>query len=105
MTTLETLKAARKLIENENRWCFGEYARTIGERPIRPNSHKAYSFCAIGALCRVTKKSSIAVVAEPAYGALDSSIQDLSIHDFNDSHTHTEVLAAFDSAIANLEGK
>jgi len=103
MTTLETLKAARLKIADEGRWTFGEYARNRNEGPVAPNSPKAYCWCAIGALCVVTRCSAKTILLHPAYDALANIVPRRSIHDFNDSKPHHAVLAAFDEAIAKLE--
>jgi hypothetical protein len=96
---LEALEAARKLIEDEDHWNKGEYAVDGDGMRVGPTSYRAYSYCAIGALCAATKKGARRVYFHPAYQALEKALPQ-EIADFNDSHTHAEVLAAFDAAIA-----
>lgn len=86
MTTLETLKAARKSIENPERWTQGAF-RSNGAR------------CAASALCN-TGADMHSYTA--AYTIMCDQVGK-SLIDFNDTHTHAEVLAAFDAAIAKLE--
>ena len=103
-TTLETLKAARKLIEIPEHWCQENYAQDGDDRRVGPNSYKAYAFCGVGALCRATKKGALTILWHPAYAALELGLANgEDITDFNDTHTHAEVLQAFDQAIAKLE--
>ena len=100
MTPLETLKAARQLITDPAKWTQGWLARNALGEHADVDSSSAVCFCSIGALCRV---GSVAY-----YGAqriLERNISDgLSLGWFNDTHTHAEVLALFDAAIAELEG-
>jgi hypothetical protein len=105
MSTLETLKAARRLIEEEEHWCQKDYALDGWDVKVGPNSSNAYAFCAIGAICRATRKAPVKITTHPAYLALEEAIPrgNLLISNFNDTHTHPEVLRAFDEAIAKLE--
>lgn len=105
MTTLKALKSARKKIESPINWIQGEYAKNIFDSKVGPTGKNAFCFCAIGALCSVTRKGAWTVVLDPAFSALQSTIGVEPVHEFNDSHTHAEVLAAFDEAIARLEAK
>lgn len=97
MTPLEQLKAARELISVPERWTTGFLARNDKGNPRVPKREDATCFCAYGALMRVS-----GTLDADAMGALDKlSGGDMST--FNDTHTHAEVLAAFDKAIASLE--
>lgn len=98
---VKVLKAARELISDPARWTQFESARDEFGNPIPARDQKACSFCSVGAFSRVCMDFSFEVrdAAEEAfYEAIGSS----SIATFNDSHTHPEVLAAFDAAIARL---
>ncbi len=103
MTTLETLRAARKLITPRLRWTQGAYNRTKWQREqTRPDDPKAYAHCAMGAIHTVTNGHVVrGIVVE-----LNRTVQDDSLNGiigFNDSHSHKEVLAAFDETIERLE--
>ena len=97
---IETLKAARELISVPERWTQGEYARGVSARPVAVQSRYAVCWCAKGALNRVQSNHYInfqtAIVLERAMGSL-------AIGKFNDTHSHGQVLAAFDKAIELAE--
>ena len=84
-TDKEILIAARKRIENPENW-FGN-----GSYPQEGEIKE----CALVALTRISNRLGDA----PSYKLLSKSMDGGIIH-FNDSHTHAEVLAAFDRAIA-----
>lgn len=103
-TVVQILKDARALIADEENWtqCFraldGE-GKIIDER-----SRYACKFCSVGAIARVSAGS----------GADEMAVRDLlrksltgghTITSFNDTHTHAEVLALFDRAIARAESE
>lgn len=94
MTTLETLKAARKKIEKPENWTQGELARSAKGNGVRPESSLAVCWCASGAMMSIDKDCSFRDLA---------AVIDNWIPVFNDTHTHSEVLAAFDAAISKLE--
>lgn len=106
MTTLEVLQAAREKIEDPDNWTQGEYAVDGGEMRCGPTSFRAYAYCSIGALCAVTGRGAVRAMSHPSYAALERFAlmpHGASLPDFNDSHTHAEVLAMFDKAIAVCE--
>lgn len=92
---LGVLRESRAKIADESMWMT----------PAR----SAMGLCSLGANCAMTALPSLvpfdinAAVAWEAVAdamGLDGPEQ---IHVFNDSHTHAEVIAAFDSAIATIE--
>jgi hypothetical protein len=102
MTPLETLKAARELISDPAKWTQNAFARDKKGKMIGPNGDGAVCFCAFGAIRFFTK--------EPNVTAADIFLNGFSrlkngeyLDVFNDTHTHPEVLALFDAAIAELE--
>ena len=103
MTPLETLKAARDLISDPARWTQGVQARDEHGDQVPHNDPIAHCFCIMGAVGRVavqdTKMDALRVLSKVTRRDFDTSIPD-----FNDTHTHAEVLALFDAAIAELEG-
>jgi hypothetical protein len=101
MTTLEVLKAAREKIADPAHWTKGEIARDKFGMDSMSKSPDACAWCAMGAIWNVSPN--VEVRAE-AFNALDVQTY-LGVPEFNDSHTHPEVLALFDKAIAAEEAK
>jgi hypothetical protein len=99
MTTLETLKAARKKIEDPAHWIQNE----ICDGP-KPWSAESSKWCAIGAITSVMGTYTESP-AEEILRSVMGGVKPTGIGDFNDTHTHAEVLAAFDAAIAKLEAR
>ncbi len=102
-TTKEILIAAKALISDPAHWTQGEYSRNTDGRRTAHHDPAAVCWCAMGAIIRVLplREYSRAVgVTETlaAWGAGGNSAADLV--GFNDGHTHAEVLALFDKAIA-----
>lgn len=90
MNTVDVLIAARKLIEKPENWCRETYETDSG------------AYCAVGAISR-------AAVPDGDYGHALNVLEDVvghgNIEVWNDAHTHAEVLAAFDAAIAAERAK
>lgn len=103
MSTLETLIAARKLITPESAWACGRDSFDGGGRYVIPVSPLAVKWCAGGAILKVmgrathNQDSDFPVAWEFLADSLD--IERLELGEWNDTHTHEEVLAAFDAAI------
>ena len=95
-TTKEILVAARAIIANEENWTQGAYAKDKDGSSIGVNCSNAVCFCSIGAIRKIT------MFPFDAMKVLRNHMED-SIIAFNDGHTHKEVLAAWDEAIASLE--
>jgi hypothetical protein len=102
MTPLETLKAARQLISDPAKWTQGAQSRDKLGHPYAFDTDKAVCWCALGAIERVAGRYS-SERFEASTKLRSISPKGLVI-DFNDTHTHAEVLALFDAAIAELEG-
>ncbi len=102
MTPLETLRAARQLITDPAKWTQGEYARDADGNEVKAWSEDATCFCAYGAIQRVTEHED----SEADFFLRKAGMSKFGINviDLNDTHTHAEVLALFDAAIAELEG-
>jgi hypothetical protein len=99
MTPVEILKAARAKIEDPERWTTGMYARNREGLPIPSNDRVACKWCAHGAMMAVTDDD------DPDYYKAINALSNVcggSPANFNDSHTHAEVLDAFDQAIDAL---
>jgi hypothetical protein len=103
VNTLDVLRAAREYISDPARWTQGIIGRSDGSR------------CAVGALKDAaghgpksvgwhSPPSGCGAAVTGAYAALERVAGEPPPL-FNDSHTHAEVLAAFDRAIAVEEAK
>lgn len=94
-TTVEILKAARKLIEKPENWTKGEYYRP---------TENGYCYCAIGALAEAAGVDPDGEVPGERELANALGSENLwKVVEFNDSHTHSEVLDLFSKAIAAAE--
>lgn len=99
---LETLKTAREQINSIDRWTQFSPARAFNNMVVPADSPLAVKWCSTGACFKVSKSPAQAMKAVVALGNT-LGLQPISISYFNDTHTHAEVLAAFDAAIAKLE--
>ena len=93
----DVLVKARNLISEPERWTQNHSARNAFGDWTDTLSAEAVCWCAVGAIARVApdKESWNGAIAQ-----LKIETKPLSVGDFNDTHTHAEVLAAFDKAIA-----
>ena len=99
MTPLETLKAARELISDPAKWTQSLFARDKDGKRIDPQSKDAVCFS-------IERFNVGCKTLSEVEGHPDNVCERLfrtNVISFNDSHTHPEVLALFDAAIAELE--
>lgn len=99
MNTLETLKAARKLITPRRAWIKNALAETRAGHDVDPWLPEACRWCSAGAIVAVCGGFSRA--HHDAIDLLEAHIGEY-IGVWNDRRTHKQVLAAFDEAIARL---
>lgn len=103
-TAKEILIAARKKIEKPENWTQGQAARNKSQSWCDPTYDFATCWCALGAIRSIVGKGSEADASfVDAYKELVKVSEDRFIGAFNDTHTHAEVLALFDKAIANAD--
>lgn len=100
LSTIEILTRAKALIQDPKNWTQGEYARSAEGIPIGERHPRATCFCSMGAIRRVTGSSS-----NLFYKNLDAlrAVEVVTcepLSEYNDSHTHAEVIAKFNEAIA-----
>lgn len=99
MEAKEILIAARALIENPNDWVRFVLARDRAGDCVLVSDTAACKFCAFGALRRIGAHKSIEAIGYlRAFDLLDRAMG-MNIAEFNDTHSHEEVLQAFDKAI------
>jgi hypothetical protein len=103
-TTIEILKAARDLIAKPENWTHGAYARDIQGVAVPLSDDEATCFCAAGAIFRAG--------SFPEYEPIPRHIcekfgfaYEATLAQFNDTHTHSEVLELFSKAISSAEEK
>lgn len=103
MTTVETLRAARELIADPERWCQEVAARGKSGRPVDPTGRAAVAWCAIGACRRIARRDADFVAAFDRLGRAAFAVDVAHPGVFNDTHDHAEVMAMFDRAIREAE--
>lgn len=108
MDTLEVLKAARAKITDPLCWTQEWFAKRIDEegreRETDSTSSFAVCWCSSGAIRAVLNADNFSSISDDY--AIPFGFDTLGdLEEFNDSHTHPQVLAAFDAAIAKLSPK
>lgn len=101
MDTAQILKDARALIADEKNWTQDKVARDRRGYSVSPESRRAVCFCAIGALRKTCVDDDSLIYARDVL----RDVAKIPITEFNDTHTHAEVIALFDRAIARAEGE
>lgn len=103
MKTSEFLRNAKTLIDSPEKWCTLDCAQDthrLGTSPADPN---AVCFCSLGALARASLGSM--EYYSKGHDTLQSVLSPNLISHFNDTHTHAEVMLAWDKAIALAESE
>lgn len=103
MNTLEVLKAGRKLISDPRKWTQDTYARDSDGLCVSGEDAAAVCFCSIGAVQHVTGKCHN-IETEKVCEIL-SEAAGMHIAYYNDKHSHEDVLAVWDRAIAAKEAE
>lgn len=98
MSKLEIIKAAKELISDPERWIQGANARNEQGLMVLAYAFDAVCWCADGALIKACGS-----VNTIPFWRLISDKPAFDVIEFNDNHTHAEVIALFDAAIARLE--
>lgn len=94
---LKVLMDARARIEAPERWTQGVSARSKSGRKVLIRSKAACRWCATSAI-RLSAPDQY--LSTKAIAELRRAIDAEYVYQFNDSHTHAEVLDAFDRVIA-----
>lgn len=109
-TTVQILTEARALIADPFNWTQFEYAvhrrpeKAIVDIPCSVEYEHANCFCSLGAIKKVCVTARLSLQAEHAALKLEKVMQ-TSVARYNDTHTHAEVLAKFDEAIAAAQSQ
>lgn len=99
MKPSEILRKAKALIDTPEKWTQGFFALDINGKPVSENEFYACKFCSVGAILRTERVLTNRI---PAYDYLGKTMGTY-IDKFNDTHTHAEVMAKWDEAIALAE--
>ena len=92
------LRDAAALIEDPKRWTQGADARMADMESCDADDPEAVCWCMTGALIKIMQRDAI---PRSVIYALRDLADDIA--DFNDSHTHDEVLRAMREAAESLE--
>jgi hypothetical protein len=103
-TTKDILIKAREIISDEKNWTQGIEARDKDGNAVAYFNPLAICFCSIGAV----ERAAFLTNGDPARAlcALTTGeiyYSNIAIAKFNDNSSHAEVLAMFDTAIANVD--
>jgi len=105
----QIIARARDMIADPNCWCQGSGGRDANDKPVNYGDlSRAKKVCAYGALARAASE----IIADPQEAdGVACSIARRMVHsddefgghtilfEFNDAHSHREVLALFDEAL------
>lgn len=103
---IELLQRVRKRIRDPKRWTQNAIARNYSGAPVWPENQSAVCWCVVGAIVREVYESGERdwYTADKIADILHhNQMRRSSLIDFNDSHTHEEVLAIIDRAIQEVE--
>lgn len=103
MTVAEQLRAARALIADPAHWTRYEYARDAEGNGVSYTDERATCFCAEGAIYRIAR-GVLAMGLDPLTRAA-RRLYGVNAVIVNDNWGHEHVLACFDAAIADVEGR
>ena len=101
MKTHEVLQKARDLLADRKHWAQNWFAYDKYGSRVGPTDKRATCWCSAGAICKVEGRD------DNQSRALDLLDEALLVHfnwgkgvpDYNDIHTHEQVLAVFSKAI------
>lgn len=109
MNTVEILKAARAKITNPENWTQGWFAKNEHGDRLLGVSPAATCYCSLGAVEAVTgveyAEDGWPWDVSRALSVAMGGNSNFGIASYNDNHTHEDVLAAFDRAIASTEAE
>lgn len=96
---------AKKVIEDPANWTIGWFARNADGFDVSALSETATCFCSLGAIERYAKceleedlVGGVRSLSREAQCRLEC-VMGMAVEDFNDNHTHSEVMTMWDEAI------
>lgn len=104
MNAKDVLQKAYELLSDPARWTQEAYARDIDGKPLREWEPQAVCWCLDGALKQYPngRLNETRAIVSKAIGT-QFEIRGQDIHQFNDTHTHDEILEAIRVAITSAE--
>lgn len=101
MKTSELLIQAKSLIDSPEKWTQQVYARDKDGRTVLVDSEEAVCFCSLGSLRKMGVSDELYHNAVTILNTTARQISDwrMAAVDFNDAHSHKEVMALWDRAI------
>jgi hypothetical protein len=98
---LDILRAARARIADPAHWTQGASARNHDGKYTNPCNYDAVSFCASGAvyvdLPYELYHQAMKALAGAEHGYIEKVVE------YNDNHSHAEIIAMFDAAIRRIQ--
>lgn len=105
MKTSEFLRSAKALIDSPEKWTTEFTARNNSGACVNEYSPDAVCFCSIGALYRQAPISGLPCIPQDSWRYFHNATEGAELHFYNDTHTHAEVMLAWDKAIALAESE
>ena len=99
MKPSQILRKAKALIDSPEKWLKGSYAADEHGNALQIDNQIACKFCSVGALQKICDDANVYFGAMFYLGRETSN----NVAIFNDTHTHAEVMAKWDEAIALAE--
>lgn len=98
-TLIDRLVRIRDLLHVESRWTKGWFARDAEGNDVSTNNPNAVCFCLSGAVTKTSPDGKTEVV-ETFLNSQLSSLDGLTIPDFNDDSDHADVLAFLERCLS-----
>ena len=94
------LTEAKELIKDPNHWAQGFFAKTKDGHFVGSNDLRATCWCSLGAITKTGSRSGVPDFDLIAYAEdILDQVMCGDIAEYNDGHTHAEVMEAWDEAI------
>ena len=100
MSPFEILSKAQDLIRSPDHWAIESYAYDANGTRVEPNATEATCWCSLGAIQKILDQDD-GLAEHVTFDLLGKAIDNPktgAVPDFNDTHTHAEVMVMFDRA-------
>lgn len=105
MKTSEFLEKAKSYIDSPEKWTQEELAKDAHGKPVNPYNESATCFCSLGALMKAQLPTADRVDIYYTSKKFLFEAMGSTPSRFNDTHTHEEVMDAWDRAIAEAKAE